>query len=174
MARNQTRQPEQLSLLDTPELIQDKVKAVIKNEVIRAEAVIAGAGFSYKLKHPDGREVIYDPHKLFDPPKLTRTVKRTENENHGDISLHVAPYLDQLKNIGDVVCIPADKYGMKRVRSVASSLAGRLFGRAIDNGGKQTHSTYTNEKKNCIEVMLHVAPVSDEFLNSRVETNQGE
>lgn len=174
MARKQAGQPEQLSLLDTPESLQDKVKAVIKNEIIRAEATIASAGFSYKLKHPDGREVIYDPHGLFDPPKTPKTAKRVEGEKYGDISVHVKDYLGQLKNIGDVVCIPAEKYGMKRVRSVASSVAGNMFGRAIDNGGVRTHSTYTNEKTNCVEVMLHVAPVSDEFLNSRVETNQGE
>jgi hypothetical protein len=174
MTRKQARQPEQLSLIDTPESLQDKVKAVIKNEILRAEATIASAGFSYKLKHPDGREVIYDPHGLFDPPKTSKTIKRVEGEKHGDISIYVKDYLNQLKNIGDVVCIPADKYGMKRVRSVASSVAGNMFGKASENGGTKTHSTYTNTETNCVEVMLHIAPVSDEFLNSRVETNQGE
>lgn len=174
MARKQARQPVQLSLLDTPESLQDKVKTVIKNEIIRAEATIASAGFSYKLKHPDGREVIYDPHGLFDPPKPPRTAHRVDGEKHGDISVYVKDYLVQLKNIGDVVCIPAGKYGMKRVRSVASSVAGNMFGKATENGGVKTHSTYTNVDTDCVEVMLHVAPVSDAFLNNRVETNQGE
>ena len=174
MARKQARQPEQLSLLDTPESLQDKVKAVINNEILLAESTIASAGFSYKLKHPDGREVIYDPHGLFDPPKPHKTDRRVEGEKFGDISAYVNEYLGQLKNIGDVVCIPAGKYGLSRVRSVASARAGVIFGRAIDNGGVKTHSTYRNEKTDCIEVMLHVPPLSDEFLNSRVETNQGE
>jgi hypothetical protein len=174
MARKQAGQPEQLSLLDTPESLQDRVKAVIKAEILRAESTIASAGFSYKLKHPDGREVIYDPHGLFDPPRTPRTDRRVDGEKFGDISVYVNEYLSQLKNIGDVVCIPAEKYGLKRVRSVASARAGLVFGRANENGGVKTHSTYRNEKTNCVEVMLHIAPVSDVFLNNRVETNQGE
>lgn len=139
-----------------------------KQALLRAESVIAAAGFSYKLKHPDGREVVYDPHELFSEGKVKHT-RSPSKFPMGELSAYVKPYLATLKAPGDVVCIPAGKFDLKSVRSIASSQAGHMFGTAKDNGGVTTHSTFTNIEKNQVEVILNTAPVSEAFLNARVE-----
>ena len=68
-----------------------------------------------------------------------------------------------------MVCVPVGMFDLKTIRSVASSQAGVKFGTAKNNDGVPTHSTFMNTEKNQVEVMLHTAPVSEAFLNARVE-----
>lgn len=147
----------------------DKVAVELhKENLLRAERMLASAGFSYILKHADGREVVYDPQKLFPKKRKSQSVFPRD----GEITKYVKEYLKELVNVGDVVCVPNNGMGLKRIRSVSSSVAGLMFGTAKQNGGATTHSTYINEEKDCIEVMLHVPAGEDkDFLKNRSETN---
>ena len=164
--------PEHKSLLNQRgnNRTKEKVAAELhKENLLRAERMLASAGFSYILKHADGREVVYDPQKLLPKQKKAREHLFPRN---GELTNYVEDYLKQLVNVGDVVCVPNDGTGLKRVRSAASSVAGALFGTAKQNGGSPTYSTYINEKEDCVEVMLHVPVGEDEeFLKNRSETN---
>jgi len=140
-----------------------------KQALLRAESVIAAAGFSYTLKHPDGRHVVYDPHELFVEGKKVKNPRSQSKFPLGELSAYVRPYLATLKAPGDVVCIPASKYELKSIRSIASSISGQMFGTAKENEGRATHSTFMNVQKNQVEIILNTAPVSEAFLKDRVE-----
>jgi hypothetical protein len=150
------------------EEVAARAAEVQKQALLRAESVIAAAGFSYTLKHPDGRHVVYDPHELFVEGKVKHT-RSPSKFPLGELSAYVKPYLASLKAPGDVVCIPAGKFDLKSVRSIASTQAGHMFGTAKENGGVTTHSTFMNVDKNQVEIILNTAPVSEAFLNARVE-----
>lgn len=150
------------------EEVAARAAGVQKQALLRAESVIAAAGFSYTLKHPDGRYVVYDPHELFVEGKVKHT-RSPSKFPLGELSAYVKPYLASLKAPGDVVCIPAGKFDLKSVRSIASTQAGQMFGTAKENGGVTTHSTFMNVDKNQVEVILNTAPVSEAFLNARIE-----
>ena len=74
---------DQLSLFTQD--ITNRSTEIQKQALLRAESVIAAAGYSYTLKHPDGREVVYDPHNLFGGGKVKHT-KSKPKYPHGTVT----------------------------------------------------------------------------------------
>lgn len=73
------------------------------------------------------------------------TVKRDRKYEHGSISSHVKPYLENL-NVGDVIQIPVGPFDLDTIQASASRIACSLFG---------TSSCITHRNGDCVEVLRY-------------------
>jgi hypothetical protein len=116
--------------------------------VIKTTTLLSGMGCKYYIKTPDG-EVFSLGLKTAGSesnPKVAK-VKAESKFKHGERTAYVRPYIDQIKDVGQIVSVPLG-LGMtlKELMAILSSTAHGVLGKGM-------YQAEVDENNNCVTVM---------------------
>jgi hypothetical protein len=130
------------------DLFMSKLHPKQREMIIKTTTLLSGMGCKYYIKTPDG-EVFSLGLKTAgsdNNPKVVKT-KAESKFKHGERTAYVRPFIEQIKEVGQIVSVPPG-VGMtlKEVLSIVSSTAhGEL--------GKGMYQAEVDEANNCVTVM---------------------